>query len=74
MKRLKVGLEPLARYQNHDGLLVCNGVNAIYGHSETWHWNTGETAVLQFVSVHRVWSKAAVRRSRSGRTIGIWPA
>ncbi len=65
VKRLKVGLEPLARYQNHDGLLVCNGVNAIYEHSETWHWNTGETAVLQFVSVHRVVES-------SGSKVALW--
>jgi limonene-1,2-epoxide hydrolase len=54
VKRLKVGLEPLAGYQNHDGVLVSNGSDVMYEHSETWRWNTGETAVLQFVSVHRV--------------------
>jgi limonene-1,2-epoxide hydrolase len=54
VKRLKVGLEPLAGYQNHDGMLVSNGSDVMYEHSETWRWNTGETAVLQFVSVHRV--------------------
>jgi hypothetical protein len=26
----------------------------MYEHSETWNWKSGETAVLQFVSVHRV--------------------
>jgi len=54
VKRLKVGLEPLAGYQNHDGVLVSNGSDAMYEHSETWNWATGETAVLHFVSVHRV--------------------
>lgn len=54
VKRLKVGLEPLAGYQNHDGVLVSNGSDAMYEHSETWNWVTGETAVLHFVSVHRV--------------------
>jgi limonene-1,2-epoxide hydrolase len=54
VKRLKVGLEPLVGYQNHDGMLVSNGSDVMYEHSETWRWNTGETAVLQFVSVHRV--------------------
>lgn len=54
VKRLKVGLEPLAGYENHDGLLVSNGSDAMYEHSETWRWKSGETAVLQFVSVHRV--------------------
>ncbi|WP_421845572.1 nuclear transport factor 2 family protein [Mycobacterium sp.] len=54
VKRLKVGLEPLAGYQNHDGLLVCNGVDAIYEHSETWRFRTGEQGVLRFVTVHQV--------------------
>ena len=54
VKRLKVGLEPLAQYVNHDGLLVSDGEHLMYEHSETWIWTTGETAVLPFVSVHRV--------------------
>ncbi|MDT5089645.1 MAG: hypothetical protein QOG47_2352, partial [Mycobacterium sp.] len=54
VKRLKVGLQPLAGYQNHDGVLVSNGADVMYEHSETWNWASGETAVLQFVSVHRV--------------------
>jgi limonene-1,2-epoxide hydrolase len=54
VKRLKVGLEPLAGYENHDGLLVSNGADVLYEHSETWRWASGETAVLRFVTVHRV--------------------
>ena len=54
VKRLKVGLESLAGYENHDGLLVSNGVDAMYEHSETWNWVTGESTVLQFVTVHKV--------------------
>jgi limonene-1,2-epoxide hydrolase len=54
VKRLKVGLENLADYVNHDGLLLSNGVDVMYEHSETWTWRSGETAVLQFVSVHKV--------------------
>ena len=54
VKRLKVALEPLADYENHDGVLVSNGSDVMYEHSETWRWKSGETAVLQFVSVHRV--------------------
>ena len=41
-------------YVNHDGLLVSNGSDAMYEHSETWGWDTGETALLRFVTVHRV--------------------
>jgi hypothetical protein len=54
VKRLKVGLENLADYVNHDGLLLTNGVDVMYEHSETWTWKTGETALLPFVTVHKV--------------------
>ena len=54
VKRLKVGLEQLASYVNHDGLLVSNGTDVMYEHSETWGWHSGETALLRFVWVHRV--------------------
>jgi limonene-1,2-epoxide hydrolase len=54
VKRLKIGLEPLASYENHDGLLLADGADVMYEHSETWVWATGETATLRFVTVHRV--------------------
>ena len=54
VKRLKVGLEPLAGYENHDGVLVTNGVDTMYEHSETWTFTTGERGVLSFVTVHKV--------------------
>jgi hypothetical protein len=41
VKRLKVALEPLAEYENHDGLLVSNGSDVMYEHSETWRWKRG---------------------------------
>ena len=54
VKRLQVGLAPLTGYENHDGVLVSNGTDALYEHSETWRWATGESAVRQCVRVHRV--------------------
>ena len=54
VKRLKCGLQPLAGYENHDGLLVSNGSDVMYEHSETWKWASGESALLQFVTVHKV--------------------
>lgn len=54
VKRLKIGLESLAGYENFDGVLVADGENVMYEHSEQWHWRTGESALLRFVTVHRV--------------------
>jgi limonene-1,2-epoxide hydrolase len=54
VKRLKIGLEPLAGYENHEGLLLCNGSDVVYEHSETWTFGTGEQGVLRFVTVHKV--------------------
>ncbi|MGP4056263.1 nuclear transport factor 2 family protein [Mycobacterium sp. 4D054] len=54
VKRLKIGIEPLAAYRNFPGLMVSDGVDVMYEHSEEWHWATGEFALLKFVSVHRV--------------------
>lgn len=34
--------------------MVHTGPDVMYEHHEEWHWATGESAVLQFVSVHRV--------------------
>jgi limonene-1,2-epoxide hydrolase len=54
VKRLKMGLESLAAYENHNGVLVSNGSDVLYEHSETWTFSTGEQGVLRFVTVHQV--------------------
>jgi limonene-1,2-epoxide hydrolase len=54
VKRLKIGLEPLAGYRNFPGLMLDNGSDVMYEHSEEWRWPTGESATLNFVTVHRV--------------------
>lgn len=54
VKRLKMGLEPLAGYENHDGVLLSNGSDVMYEHSETWTFASGEQGVLRFVTVHKV--------------------
>jgi hypothetical protein len=54
VKRLKIGLAKLADYENHDGVLLSNGPDVMYEHSETWTFQTGEQGVLRFVSVHKV--------------------
>jgi limonene-1,2-epoxide hydrolase len=52
--RLRVGWGDLAAYENNDGLLLADGADVMYEHSETWTFATGEVLHLPFVSVHRV--------------------
>lgn len=52
--RLKLGLEPLAGYENYDGVLLSDGADVMYEHSEKWTFQTGEQGVLRFVTVHKV--------------------
>jgi len=54
VKKLKMTVEPLAGYENHDGLLLSNGTDVTYEHSETRTFPTGERGVLRFVTVHKV--------------------
>jgi limonene-1,2-epoxide hydrolase len=52
--RLQLGLAGLAGYEHFQGVLVETGDTVITEHREVWHWETGETADLPFVSVMRV--------------------
>jgi ketosteroid isomerase-like protein len=54
VKRLKIGPGLAESYENFDGMMVDNGTDVMYEHHEEWHWSTGESALLNFVSVHRV--------------------
>ena len=53
-KRLMVGWGELAGYENHDGVLVADGDDVMYEHSETWTFKTGEVFTLPFATVHKV--------------------
>jgi limonene-1,2-epoxide hydrolase len=52
--RLRLGLEPLERYELHPGPIVATGDMVITEHSEEWWWNTGEHALVRFCSVMEV--------------------
>jgi limonene-1,2-epoxide hydrolase len=66
VKRLQMGLAPLAGYENHAGVLLSDGSDVMYEHSETWTFETGEQGVLRFVTVHKV-------ESHDGQTkITVW--
>ncbi len=49
--RLRLGLEGLAGYEHHAGVMVESGEHVVTEHREVWHWPTGETVSLPFVSV-----------------------
>ena len=52
--RLRLGLEGLSAYEHTPGVIVADGEVVVTEHAETWHWPTGETVTLPFVSVQRV--------------------
>lgn len=51
VKRLKIGLEPIERYVHHEHRLIAEGDTVITEHTEDWHWHTGESVSLPFVSI-----------------------
>ncbi len=52
--RLRLGIEPIERYEHEVGLVVGEGGVVVTEHAETWHWRTGESVTLPFVSVQEV--------------------
>jgi limonene-1,2-epoxide hydrolase len=61
-KRLRVGVEALTGYEHGPATVVAEGGIVVTEHTETWHWPTGETVTLPFVSVQHV----------QGGTITLW--
>jgi limonene-1,2-epoxide hydrolase len=52
--RLQLGLDGLAGYEQFEGPVVAQGGVVMTEHREIWHWPSGETASLPFVSVMEV--------------------
>jgi len=52
--RLRLGLEPLAAYELHDGPIVASGSMVVTEHSETWTWEEGLSHTLRFTSVQEL--------------------
>ena len=54
--RLRLGLEGLAGYEHTRGAIVADPDTGltVTEHAETWHWPTGESVTLPFVSVQRI--------------------
>ena len=59
--RLRLGLEKVAAYEHDLRLMVAEGDTVVTEHSETWHWHTGESVTLPFVSVHELRDGTIVR-------------
>jgi limonene-1,2-epoxide hydrolase len=54
VSRLKLGLDGLAGYEQFEGPVIAADGHVMTEHREVWHWPSGETASLPFVSVMRV--------------------
>ncbi len=52
--RLRLGIEPIERYEHELRLMVAQSGVVVTEHAETWHWRTGESVTLPFVSVQEV--------------------
>jgi limonene-1,2-epoxide hydrolase len=52
--RLRLGLETISGYEHHPGPVVSEGPVVMTEHTEVWHWSSGESVALPFVSVQYV--------------------
>lgn len=54
VKRLRVGLDHVARFEHEVHRTVAEGHSVLVEHTETWHFETGEKVVNHFVTVHEL--------------------
>lgn len=54
VKRLRVGLDHVARFEHEIHRTVAEGDSVLVEHTETWHFGTGEKVVNHFVTVHEL--------------------
>lgn len=54
VKRLRVGLDPVERFEHEVHRTVAEGDTVMIEHTETWHFAGGEKVTNHFVSVHEV--------------------
>jgi limonene-1,2-epoxide hydrolase len=59
--RLRLGLEPISAYEHDLRLMVAEGNLVVTEHAETWHWHTGESVTLPFVSVQEFKGRDIIR-------------
>jgi ketosteroid isomerase-like protein len=54
VKRLRIGLDPVVRFEHDVHRTVAEGDSVVVEHTETWHFETGEKVVNHFTTVHEV--------------------
>ena len=54
IKRIKIGHEPVERFDHVLLNMVCDGDVVITEHHEVWHFHTGEAVTLPFCSVQEI--------------------
>ncbi len=54
VKRLRMGLDPVVRFEHEVHRMVAEGDSVMLEHTETWHFETGEKLTNDFVTVHEV--------------------
>lgn len=77
--RLRLGLGPLSGYEHRPGTMAFGpGGVVVTEHTEVWHWHTGESVALPFVSVQQVRDDGTIYRWRDywdyGTLTGAAPA
>ena len=54
IKRLRIGLDPVQRFEHDIHRVVAEGDSVVVEHTETWHFETGEAVRNHFVTIHEV--------------------
>ena len=54
VKRLRMGLDPVERFEHEIHRVVGEGDQVLIEHTETWHFETGEKIVNHFLTVHEL--------------------
>ncbi len=54
VKRLRMGLDPVVRFEHEVHRMIAGGDSVMLEHTETWHFETGEKLTNDFVTIHVV--------------------
>ncbi len=54
IKQLRIGLDHVARFEHDIHRVVAEGDDVVVEHTETWHFETGESLTNHFTTIHEV--------------------